>query len=324
MSTLNVGTANATTLNLGIGGIVFNDATSITTAPVQPALNDVTDVTITTPAPDDTLVWNGSQWINQAPEGGIGIGTVAERPVSDLNNVIRWNTETEVLETYLDHNSNNSTAGWHAVGGRQLIAHTMRKDGWSSFNISWGQSASKNSGRYYAYEVFMNFYEQNGNNAEYYVRFIRGDNGNVDTGGNYYYSVESHHINDGFPRNNESGQDFIRIVNSDNSYDLRSNGESTYLCHFMMCNTPNSSTANYWSFFYNCAGHSGQGGGYLRGGGTWRSPAGAESSTYPINGIQIYNNQNQRAVTSGINVSISVFGISGQEGREFLDNYGQP
>ncbi|AOO10625.1 hypothetical protein RW080711_037 [Synechococcus phage S-RIM8] len=323
MSTLNVGTVNSTTLNLGVGGIVFNDATSITTAPGAPALGDVTNVTITTPAPDDILVWNGSQWVNQAPEGGIGLGNVASRPSSNLTNTIRWNTETEVLETYLDHNNNGSVAAWHAVGGRQLIAKAMRKDQWGSMDIYWGQTAGRNSGRYYAYEIFMNFYEQNGNNAEYYLRLMTG-NGTIDSGGNYYYSVESQHINDGFPRNNENGQSYIRIVNSDDSYDLRSNGESTYLCHFLLSNTPNSSTANYWSFSYNCAGHSGQGGGYLRGGGSWRHPGPAEGNAYPCNGIRIYNNQAQRPVTSGVNVCISVFGISGQEGREMLDNYGQP
>lgn len=39
-------------------------------------INDLTDVTITSPATDETLVYNGSQWINQtAGGGGTGITT---------------------------------------------------------------------------------------------------------------------------------------------------------------------------------------------------------------------------------------------------------
>ena len=45
MSTLNVGTANATTVNVGTGGIRFSDTTTMTTAPVTDiALNDINNV----------------------------------------------------------------------------------------------------------------------------------------------------------------------------------------------------------------------------------------------------------------------------------------
>ena len=55
LSTLNVGTANATTVNVGTGGLVFNDGTTQTTAPNPAlALNDLTNVTAGSPSTDET------------------------------------------------------------------------------------------------------------------------------------------------------------------------------------------------------------------------------------------------------------------------------
>ena len=36
------------------------------------AINDLTDVTVTNPTTDETLVYNGAQWVNQT--GGVSTG----------------------------------------------------------------------------------------------------------------------------------------------------------------------------------------------------------------------------------------------------------
>ena len=221
MGTLNCTNVNATQVTVGTGGVAFQDGSSMTSAQTG-TLNDLNNVTAGSPSTGQFLQWNGSAWVNATVQQGIESGTRSQRPSSNQLTTFRWNTETQVHESYFDYGGENNVAGWHAVGGRQLIAHAQRKDAWSSFDLFWGQSVSRTSGRYAGYEIMISLFEPNGDNGEYYMRFIRG-NGSVDTGGRYFHTVRSHHINDGFPRNNESGQDLIRLVNSDNSYDMGSN-----------------------------------------------------------------------------------------------------
>ena len=322
MGTLNCTQVNATQVAVGTGGITFNNGSTLSAAPSN-TLNDLTDVSVSSPSTNDLLSWNGSAWVNATVSTGIDSGNRASRPSSNQLTTFRWNTETEVHESYFDHNGEGSNgASWHAIGGRQLIARAQRKDAWSSFNVFWGQSVSRQSGRYAGYEIYMSFFEPSGDNGEYYLRFIRG-NGNVDSGGRYYHTVRSHHINDGFPRNNENGQDLIRLINSDDSYDLGSNGESSFVYRGFIGNTPNSSTCNYWSYVFDGGGYSRQGGQRIHIGGNWRCDH-AESNSYPINGIQMICNRSMRNVGQGVNCIISVFGVAGFEGAELYDSYMQP
>ena len=321
MGTLNCTNVNATQVTVGTGGVAFQDGSSMPSAQTG-TLNDLNNVSAGSPSTGQFLQWNGSNWVNATVQQGIESGTRSQRPSSNQLTTFRWNTETQVHESYFDYSGENNVAGWHAVGGRQLIAHAQRKDAWSSFDLYWGQSVSRTSGRYAGYEIMISLFEPNGDNGEYYMRFIRG-NGNVDNGGRYFHTVRSHHINDGFPRNNENGQDLIRLVNSDNSYDMGSNGESSMVYRMFVGNTPNSSTCNYWAYCIEGGGFSGQGGQRIHIGGNWRCDH-AESNSYPINGIQMICNRNMRSVGQGVNCIISVMGVSGFEGAELYDSYMQP
>ena len=125
MSTLNVGTANATTVNVGTGGLVFNDGTTQTTAPNPSiALNDITNVTAPSPSAEQVLQWNGSAWVNADSSGGIEVGTRAQRPGSPQNMAnMRYNTTDDVLENYLLNCVVVFQTVFQSVGFKHLIGY---------------------------------------------------------------------------------------------------------------------------------------------------------------------------------------------------------
>lgn len=313
MSTLNVG-------QLNVGTTTFTgDSTQQNTA----SATNLAGLVGGTPSNNQILKWNGSAWAASDPDQAIESGNRASRPSTDRLTTVRWNTETQALESYLDHSTNESTAGWHAVGGRQLIAHTMKKNNWSSVDIKWGGAAGRTT-RYYGYEIIVSIYEPGSANGKWYGRFIRGD-GTVDTGGGrYFWSNEWIHANDGITRWNSGtgGQSYFPLTTGNNgSYDLRSNGEGCFTTRLQVTNTPNNSTCERWAYTMHSAMDSEQNGGYMIGGGVWRCPYRQSSNAYPLNGIRIYGNVAARSVSQGVNMVVSVFGISGFEGHEYLDGY---
>jgi len=308
MSQINVGTVNASV------GVQLNPYTSVT----RPSGSN--GLLIFNSDLGQPEIYSGGSWssVGGSDPDLIGSGTTASRPTSDQNSRIRWNTDNQVLETYLDHNSGNSSAAWHAVGGKQLLARCTRKDAWGSVDILWGGAGGRNT-KYYAYEIIMNFYEPSDANRNYYARFIDG-NGNVDSnGGRYFWSMTWQHANDGISRHNSGtgGTSYFPISTANNgSYQLLSNGEASYGATLYVTNAPNDSTANYWAWWLHSGGSSEQGGGFHLGGGSWRNATRMNSNAYPLNGIRVYTDNTQRSVSNGVNLVVSVFGISGHEGQE--------
>ncbi len=240
---------------------------------------------------------------------GIKRGDRSERTVNTAETV-RYNDEDHQLEHYYENPAGSpSSALWVPVGGRKLVAWVERKDNWSSCDIVWGPGTTANPAQFYhSYEIVMNFYEQGAGNGEYYCRFIKAD-GNVDSGSQYFHMGSGWHANDGRPRDasGTGGRSYFQITTLNNSYELQSNGEASWINHLYVGNTPNSSTANYWSFWYHGGGATEQQGGAYYGGGVWRGASRYNNTGYPLSGIRIYNNQSMRAVTSGCNFACAVY-----------------
>lgn len=242
-------------------------------------------------------------------QAGIKRGTRAER-TTQTGETVRYNTDDGQLEHYFENQAGSpSTDLWVPVGGRKLVAWVERKDAWGSVDIVWGPGTTANPPQFYhSYEIVMNFYEQGAANGEYYCRFINA-NGSVDTSNNYFHMGSGWHANDGQPRDasGTGGRSYFQITTLNDSYELQSNGEASWTSHVWVGNTPNSSTANYWSFFYHGGGATEQTGGAYYGGGVWRGASQFNGTGYPLGGIRVYNNRNMRAVPSGCNFACAVY-----------------
>ncbi len=307
MSTLNVSDVNASKVNISSGGLKLSSHAGSGNYP-----NAETGLLIYDSSAGGVKLYNGSAW-DDVGGGELESGNRSARPSSPGPSNFRYNTQDAQHEYYFNNPvSNQSDALWVPMGGRQLVAFEERNDQWSSVDIKWGTGngqGTSGGGMYHSYEIVMNFYEQNSGNGEYYVRFIDG-NGNVDTnGGRYFYMVSGWHANDGRPRaaSGTGGRSYFAITSQNGSYQLQSNGESSYTSYIYMSNTPNSSTANYWSYYMYGAGGTEQAGGEYRGGGVWRGASQKNGTGYPLGGFRIYNNQNQRPVSQGCNFACAVY-----------------
>ena len=327
MSTLNVGTANATTVNVGTGGLVFNDGTTQTTAPNPAlALNDLTNVTAPSPSTEQVLQWNGSAWVNADSSGGIETGTRSQRPGSPQNMAnMRYNTTDDVLENYMKNNGEGSQAGWHAVGGRQMIAHRTIQESVSSVDIRWGQASSNARQKYWGYEIHFSFFENNSSDTYWYLRWWDAAN-NLSSSGNYYYNMELYASNDGQYGGNQNGSGQI-YLNSWSTYRGAANGESHHSFTMWMHNNPHDNSGHYWSYHWNGGGaqiQEGGGGANITGGGGWNGGSNSpqNGSVYPIRGFRLYYNPSSRNVGQGIHSNITVFGIAGYEGDQYPNGYG--
>lgn len=328
MSTLNVGTANATTVNVGTGGIRFSDTTTMTTAPVTDiALNDINNVSAASPSADQVLQWNGSAWVNADASGGIEVGTRSQRPSnpSGAMSNMRYNTTDDYLENYFYNGGEGSQTGWHAVGGRQLIAHRTVQESVSSIDIRWGQAATNTRQKYWGYEIHFSFFENNSNDTYWYLRWWDGQN-SLSQGGNYYYNMELWASNDGNFGGNQNGGSEI-FLNSWSTYRGTANGESHHSFVMWMHNCPHNSSGHYWSYHWKGGGsqiQEGGGGGNITGGGGWNggNSSPQNGNVFPIRGFRLYYNPSSRNVSQGINTNISVFGISGFEGEQYNNGYG--
>lgn len=240
---------------------------------------------------------------------GIKRGDRSER-TTNTGETVRYNDEDHQLEHYYENPAGSpSSALWVPVGGRKLVAWVERKDNWSSVDIVWGPGTSANPAQFYhSYEIVMNFYEQGAGNGEYYCRFIKAD-GSVDSASQYFHMGSGWHANDGRPRDasGTGGRSYFQITTLNNSYELQSNGEASWINHLYVGNTPNSSTANYWSFWYHGGGATEQQGGAYYGGGVWRGASRYNNTGYPLSGVRIYNNQGMRSVSTGCNFACAVY-----------------
>jgi len=77
------------------------------------SLDDMTDTNITTPVADQTLVYDGSQWVNQDPAGGGGLTVSATAP-SDPENGDMWFNSNDG-KTYVYYTDGDSSQ-WVEVG----------------------------------------------------------------------------------------------------------------------------------------------------------------------------------------------------------------
>ena len=307
MSTLNVADINAGMVNVTTGGLKLSNHNGSGNYP-----NPDTGMLIYDTAAGGVKLYNGSAWDSMGG-GELASGTRSERESGATAANFRYNTQDGQHEYYFNNPySNKSQALWVPMGGRQLIAFEERQDQWSSTDIKWGTGngiGTSGGGMYHSYEFVFNFYEQNSGNGEYYIRFI-DCNGNVDTnGGRYFYMVSGWHANDGRPRaaSGTGGRSYFALTAQDGSYELQSNGEASYTVNMFMSNTPNSSTANYWSYWMHGGGATEQNGGEYRGGGTWRGASQKNGTGYPLGGIRIYNNTGMRPASQGCNFACAVY-----------------
>ena len=307
MSTLNVTDVNAGKVNISSGGLKLSSHNGSGNYPSAD-----TGLLIYDSSAGGVKLYNGSAW-DDVGGGELESGDRGARPSSPGPANLRYNSQDGQHEYYFNNPySNKSDALWVPVGGRQLIAFEERSDQWSSTDIKWGPgngSSTSQGGMYHSYEVVMNFWEPNSGNGEYYVRFIDA-NGNVDSnGGRYFYMVSGWHANDGRPRaaSGTGGRSYFALTAQDGSYELQSNGEASYTVNMFMSNTPNSSTANYWSYWMHGGGATEQNGGEYRGGGTWRGASQKNGTGYPLGGIRIYNNTGMRPASQGCNFACAVY-----------------
>ena len=306
MSTLNVSDITASKLVTTAGGVKLSSHSGPNNYPTGES-----GLMIYDSAAADIKFHNGSAW--GSPGGStIASGDRSGRPSSPDESNVRYNTQDGQIEYYFkNQHSNQGSQVWAPVGGRNLVCWTERKDNWGSIDMKWGPGNGAATGGYYnSYEIIMNFYEPGGGNGEYYIRWIDA-NGNVDSnGGRYFYMVSGWHANDGRPRaaSGTGGRSYFAITAQNGSYELQSNGESSYTAHIYMSNTPNSSTANYWSYYMFGAGATEQNGGEYHGGGVWRGAARKGNTGYPLGGMRIYSNVNARSVTNGCNFACAVYG----------------
>lgn len=306
MSTLNVSDITASKLVTTAGGVKLSSHSGPNNYPTGES-----GLMIYDSAAADIKFHNGSSW--GSPGGStIASGDRSGRPSSPDESNVRYNTQDGQIEYYFkNQHSNQGSQVWAPVGGRNLVCWTERKDNWGSIDMKWGPGNGASTGGYYnSYEIIMNFYEPGGGNGEYYIRWIDA-NGNVDSnGGRYFYMVSGWHANDGRPRSasGTGGRSYFAITAQDGSYELQSNGEASYTAHIYMSNTPNSSTANYWSYWMHGGGASEQNGGEYHGGGVWRGAARKGNTGYPLGGMRIYSNVNARSVSNGCNFACAVYG----------------
>ena len=304
MSTLNVSDVNAAKVSISSGGLKLSSHNGSGNYP-----SAETGLMIYDSSAGGAKLYTGSQWANVGG-GSLDSGDRSARAGSASPATFRYNTQDGQHEYYFknDH-SNQGENLWVPMGGRQLVAFEERSDNWSSTDIKWGPGDNKTGGYYTSYEIVMNFYEHDSGNGEYYFRLIDG-NGNVDTnGGRYFYMGSGWHANDGRPRDasGTGGRSYVNFTTLNGSYELQSNGESSYVAHIFLANTPNNSTANYWSFYFHGAGGTEQAGGEYHGGGVWRGASQKNGTGYPLGGIRIYNNQGQRSISAGCNFACSVY-----------------
>ena len=78
------------------------------------ALNDVSDVTITTPSNGEILTYNGSGWVNSAPTGGVGLQsrTTAQGTTSNIADGTSDYITITAEKTYVLHKIQTSHAAW--------------------------------------------------------------------------------------------------------------------------------------------------------------------------------------------------------------------
>lgn len=321
MSTLNVGTANATTVNVGAGGIVFSNSSTLSAAPTPVTSSNLQDLSnvqaASSPSTGQVLSWNGSAWVNSDPSGGVEQGTQGQRPSASAG-IVRYNTTRDVLEMYHRNSNGYNRAGWYAVGGRQMLANAQVQESVGSIDIRWGGGASTNSSNYWMYEIAMSFFENPTNDTYWYMRFFDQDNNLSNSG--YYYEFFGRYSGDGNYENtyNNDGQIYL---NSTSTYRGQTNGEGHHNFMFYLAHTPNN-TCNYWSYHWRGGGgfnqENGQGGHY-KGGGVWTNGAVNRN----IRGFRLYWNGNSYDQPQGVNSVISVYGMGGHEGDELLNSYGQ-
>ncbi len=275
-------------------------------------------------------VYNGSAWENIGASSGAGEVVISEgnrsqRPNAgpdgeDRRRILRYNSETRTHETYYQFSDSGSGSrdGWYAIGGYQMVYHMSNRTGaWNSWDARWG--TTYHGADYFGYKYYITTSDPNGNDR-FWLRYWRSDN-NLSTNG-YYFSGEWWHSNDGGRRQNSQNDSYwpITVVN-DNSYRMQANAEGTYQGEFFMSNTP-TGTHERWNSFCNYNYWSQQECGTGWQGCQWNG-ATFSGTGVPISGIRIghHDGNSVRAVSSGTNTIITVFGVAGYEAKEWSGSW---
>ena len=276
-------------------------------------------------------VYNGSAWENIGASSGaandviLAEGNRSQRPNAgpdgeDRRRILRYNSETRTHETYYQFSDSGSGSrdGWYAIGGHQMVYHMSNRTGaWNSWDARWG--TTYHGADYFGYKFYITTSDPNGADR-FWLRYWRSDN-NLSTNG-YYFSGEWWHSNDGGSRQNSQNDSYwpITVVN-DNSYRMQANGEGTYQGEFFMSNTP-TGTHERWNNFCNYNYWSQQECGTGWQGCQWNG-ATYSGTGVPISGMRIghHDGNSVRAVSSGTNTIITVFGIGGYEAKEWSGSW---
>ena len=192
-----------------------------------------------------------------------------------------------------------------------------RTGAWNSWDARWG--TTYHGADYFGYKFYITTSDPNGNDR-FWLRYWRGDN-NLSTNG-YYWSGEWWHSNDGGSRQNSQNDSYwpITVVNN-SSYRMQANGEGTYQGEIFMSNTP-TGTHERWNNFCNYNYWSQQECGTGWQGCQWNG-ATYSGTGVPISGMRIghHDGSSVRAVSSGTNTIITVFGIGGFEAKEWSGSW---
>lgn len=116
----------------GVTAVRSGDRVTATiSALASAALNDLTDVTITSPSNGEILQYNGSAWVNAAAGGGDMVST---NNLSDLDNVATARTNLGVDAAGTDNSTDVTLAGedFLSLAGQEITANAINLDNLSA------------------------------------------------------------------------------------------------------------------------------------------------------------------------------------------------
>ena len=261
-------------------------------------------------------------------EHALTIPSSGTRPTGSAG-MIRHNTTNNSYEGY--HNLTTGVDNWYGLGGKQLIARSVRGDAWNSFDMVWGYSGS----RYVAYEVYWTFADPLTTNSRVYCQVYdpAGNLWNNSGASGYSYIDNWAASNDGtdysgtnFNSVNSNCNSSIPITNwySDSSYWSAANGESTQTGTLNIYSGLPSSRGNNWPMYDGTYVHYSGVGGMVQGrfGGMIFQFSAAQASTnyatnlYPIRGLRFGYLDGYTNRSGAITAIVTVYGLTGTEERD--------
>jgi hypothetical protein len=241
---------------------------------------------------------------------------------------IRYNNTTQVFESY--QTPYTGTAGWRGLGGKQLIARSVRSDAWNTFDVTWGHSGP----RYLGYEIYIHMVDCATDRSRLYAQVFDVNGTLFQTSQKYTYVDNWAAANDGV---DGAGQNF-NIVNGTAStyfpisnwttqdggtgYWSQANGESHQDAFIRIYNSlPSGFTSDHICFEGTYCHMAPLGSTQARFGGViFNMTQGTATNGqlyYPVTGIRVgYLDGYTAPSITGVNAIITVYGLTGTEERD--------